>query len=115
MAQYGIQWDSNALSGVGQVSWIITAPPFKYLIKQNNQYYSIKPEFYNNGQFTPLILSGGDKPNDDDYNNQGFDDINNLCTKYNTENYMSSGEVLENGKLFTFDVSDNFKNVNSIE
>lgn len=52
----------------------------KYLIKQNNQYYSIKPEFYQDGQFTPLVLSGGDKPNDDDYNNQGFDDVNILCT-----------------------------------
>ena len=80
MAQYGIQWDANALSGVGQVSWIITTPPFKYLIKQNSQYYSIKPEFYQDGQFTPLVLSGGDKPNDDDYNNQGFDDVNILCT-----------------------------------
>ncbi|MFC0903900.1 cell adhesion protein [Clostridium sp. MT-14] len=53
---------------------------FKYLIKQQDKYYSIKPEFYQDGQFTPLTLSDGDKPNDDDYNNQGFDDINTLCT-----------------------------------
>ena len=81
MAQYGIQWDSNALSGTGQVSWIITIPPAKYLIKQNNQYYSIKSEFYTNGNYSPLTLTSGNTyPNNNDYNNNGFDDVSTLCT-----------------------------------
>lgn len=84
MAQYGIQWDSNALSGAGQISWIITKAPNKFLIKQNNQYYSIKPEFYDNTTshgFTPLSLTSGNAyPNADDYNNNGFDDVSALCT-----------------------------------
>ncbi|KAA8674912.1 hypothetical protein [Clostridium sp. HV4-5-A1G] len=79
MAQYGIQWDSNALSGVGQVSWIIIKAPNKFLIKQGTQYYSIKPEFYQNAQFSPITLAGGEIPNEDDYNNLGFDNINDLC------------------------------------
>mgnify|MGYP002347533338 CR=1 FL=1 len=70
--------NSTAALGIGELQMF--AAPNKFLIKQGTSYYSIKPEFYNNGQFTPLILSGGDKPNDDDYNNQGFDDINTLCT-----------------------------------
>ena len=76
----------------------------KYLVKQNNQYYSIKPDFYSNGNFIPLTLAGVDTPNDDDFNNNGIDDINNLCAKYNTEKYISNEETLGDGKLFTFNV-----------
>lgn len=80
MAQYGIQWDSNALSGVGKIQWIQMLPPSKFLIKQNEQYYSIKPEFYADGNFTPLTLNGGTNPNSDDYSTFGFDDIGVLTT-----------------------------------
>lgn len=52
--------------------------PYKFLIKQNNQYYTIKPEHYQNGQFQPLTLEGGEQPNENDYENFGFDDLNDL-------------------------------------
>jgi hypothetical protein len=88
---------------------------YKYLIKQADKYYSIKPEFYQNGQFSPITLAGGEIPNDDDFNNNGIDDINDLCTKYNIEKYTSSGEVLGDGKLFTFDIPNNMKNINNVD
>ncbi|EES49643.1 hypothetical protein NE172_02165 [Clostridium botulinum] len=62
----------------------------KYLIKQNNQYYTIKPENYSNGKFTPLSLTGGDKPNASDYETYGFDDVNLLTQNMTvgTETFM---------------------------
>lgn len=46
-----------------------------FIIKQNNQYYSIKPKYYQNGKFTPLQIT---KPTVQDYENFGFDDLNLL-------------------------------------
>ena len=48
---YAIQWDSNALSGKGQIQWVEMKSPYKFLLKQNNQYYTIKPEYYSDGKF----------------------------------------------------------------
>ena len=66
----------NSLYGIysGEHAW----KPFVYLLKQNNQYYTIKPEYYSNGQFQPLALEGGEQPNEIDYENFGFDDVNDL-------------------------------------
>ncbi|MBU5268877.1 hypothetical protein [Clostridium cochlearium] len=77
---YAIQWNSNALNGKGQVQWIKMKSPYKFLIKQNNQYYAIKPEFYQDGQFQPLTLEGREQPNENDYKNFGFEYVNDLLT-----------------------------------
>ncbi|MGU9539663.1 hypothetical protein ACQX0N_11930 [Clostridium tepidum] len=74
---YAIQWDSKALRGKGQIQWI-EMKLYKFLLKQNNQYYSIKPGCYSDGKFQPLILKGGEQPNENDYENFGFDDVNDL-------------------------------------
>ncbi|OOO66787.1 hypothetical protein BS638_06580 [Clostridium tepidum] len=58
----------------GIYKWLIN----KFLIKQNNQYYTIKPEYYSNGQFQPLTLEGGEQPNEADYENFGFNNVNDL-------------------------------------
>lgn len=104
---------TNTTYGVYSGSYIWSLN--KFLIKQNNQYYSIKPEFYQNDQYSPITLAGGDIPNDDDFNNNGIDNINDLCNKYNTEKYLSSGEVLDDGKLFTFSIPNNIKNINNVD
>lgn len=81
MAQYAIQWDVNALSGAGQIQWIQLKPPQKYFIKQNNQYYTIKSEFYDEAtshNFTPLTLNGGATPNKIDFDTFGFDDLTTM-------------------------------------
>jgi len=74
---YAIQWDSNTLSGKGQVQWI-DCKSDKFLLKQNSQYYTIKSEYYSNGQFQPLTLEGGEQPNENDYESFGLDDLNDL-------------------------------------
>lgn len=83
---------------------------FKYLIKQQDKYYSIKDG-------NPIELG---IPMDNDqlerwFNDYGIYDINNLCTKYSTESFVSSGETLGDGKLFTFSVPNNIKNINNID
>lgn len=60
----------------------------KYLIKQNNQYYTIKSEFYDEliHDFTPLTLNGGLIPNTIDINAFGFEDLLNASTIMNKNN-----------------------------
>lgn len=53
----------------------LEAPKYKkYLIKQNNQYYSIKPEFYDSekGQYKPI---------DKNFKDNGFNNIEDLTKK----------------------------------
>ena len=57
--------------------WYIEAR-IKFLIKQNNQYYTIKSMYYNNGNFKPLTLEGVTLPTKNDYENFGFENIDVL-------------------------------------
>ena len=61
----------------GDNKWILL---MYYLIKKDSNYYSVKPEFYNEIShiFTPLTLGGGDKPNKADIETFGFDNLNLL-------------------------------------
>jgi hypothetical protein len=54
----------------------------RYLLKKDLNYYSAKPEYYDeiNHAFIPLTLMGGDKPNGSDIMNFGFDDLNTIIT-----------------------------------
>lgn len=71
---------SGASAGLAEIE-MMEIEINKFLIKQNNQYFSIKPEFYSNGNYSPLTLAGSNSmPNADDYNNNGFDDVGALCT-----------------------------------
>ena len=90
--------------------------PYKFLIKQNNQYYTIKSEHYSNGQFQPLTLEGGEQPNENDYENFGFDDINDLLISQNTKTIqgIDKGELGE-GKYFEVELDNEVKRINSIE
>jgi len=87
-----------------------------FLIKQNNQYYTIKPEFYQNGQFQSLTLEGGEQPNENDYENFGFDDLNDLLIPQNkkTVQGIDKGELGE-GKCFEVSLDNGIKKVNNIE
>lgn len=70
--------ESSNLIEVGELEYYGYEAKYKFLLKQNNQYYTIKPEYYSNGQFQPLTLEGGTTPNENDYENFGFDDLNDL-------------------------------------
>ncbi len=75
MAIYSAYWDPHYSSEIGRIQYIEIYSP-KYLIKDGkNNIYSIKPEFYNNGQFQSLALDGKINPNDNDFINNGFDDL----------------------------------------
>ena len=50
----------------------------KYLIKQGSNYHTIKSGFYENGEYSPLILNGGLTPNVNDFENYGFSDVGDL-------------------------------------
>ncbi|EKQ57208.1 MAG: hypothetical protein A370_01158, partial [Clostridium sp. Maddingley MBC34-26] len=52
----------------------------KYLLRREGNYYSINPTYYDTSihDFVPLTLSGGDYPNDSDFQNFGFKNITDL-------------------------------------
>lgn len=66
---YAIQWDRNALSGKGQIQWI-EMKSYKFLIKQNNQYYTF------NG--SEIILSPLQELTEDNFKNNGFNSPSNI-------------------------------------
>ena len=57
----------------------------KYLIKQFNNYYTVKPEYYDSTSKTliPLTLAGGQIPTKEDILLYAFDDINQLNDELN--------------------------------
>ena len=96
----------------GQYSWVVN----EFLLKQNNQYYTIKPEFYSGGKFQPLTLEGGEQPNEIDYENFGFDDANDLLVPQDTKviQGIDKGE-LGGGKYFEVELDNEMKKINNIE
>lgn len=86
-----------------------------FLIKQDNQYYNIKPEFYTNGVYKPLLLADGETPNESDFLNKGFKNLNDVLIEYKEGSIKSSASDLEEGKMFSFNIDSEFKSINSIE
>lgn len=87
-----IVYDSspNKLNGnIYNSEWVIAdlymGDDDSYLIKQNNDFYSIDSRYYLNGQFIKLPLEGGLAPNVNDFKNLGFDNIS-IITKEITIN-----------------------------
>lgn len=118
-------WDKETLED-GTPVWILKdgqypklwfeKEPYKVLLKQNNEYYTIKPEYYQNGQFQPLTLEGGEQPNENDYENFGFDDVNDLLISQNTKTVQGVDKGgLGEGKYFEVELDNEIKKVNNIE
>lgn len=87
----------------------------KFLIKQNNNYISIKPKFYNNGNYIPLTLEGGTIPNTNDFTNNGFDDLQNLLVENDKSSVVSidKGNIGE-GKYFSINFPSDFLGISNI-
>jgi hypothetical protein len=71
------RWESNFTPPVRQYY------SDKYLIKQGEQYYSIKSDYYDSvttHNYTPLTLGGGVTPNSTDIYTFGFDELDSLIT-----------------------------------
>ncbi|WP_282806501.1 discoidin domain-containing protein [Clostridium tetani] len=88
---------------------------YKFLVKQNNKYYSINPEYYKDEQYQSLSLKSEEYPNNNDFNKYGFNNLNELLKEYKKSNIKSSGSDLGFGKVFSFKIDDNFKCVSNLE
>lgn len=85
----------------------------KYLLKQKNQYYTIKSEFYKNNEYKPIAeLEGKEILTQSDFETYGIDDLNLLTKTMDTEivNGIDKGN-LGNGKYFEVPLNNNFKNL----
>lgn len=88
-----------------------------YLLKQNNQYYTIKSEFYKNGNYESITeLEGKEILNQTDFETFGIDDLNLLTKTIDTEvaNGIDKGS-LKSGKYFEIKLNNNFKKINDID
>lgn len=78
---------------------------FKFLIKQNNQYYTIKSEFYPVGQDT-LTKEIVDK--------YGSDSLTNFTNTFSTNSMlMTNGGVLGTGQQFSVDLNSEMLSLNN--
>ncbi|WP_236883229.1 hypothetical protein [Clostridium botulinum] len=90
---------------------------YKYLLEQENQYYSLKSEFYKDGQFQPITeLNGKETLIQSDFETYGIDDLNLLTKPINIEiaNGIDKGS-LKSGKYFEIKLNNNFKKINDID
>lgn len=91
MAGYHRYWRVSFQDTKGS-NWVVITDiqmmaqkPKFYLLKQNNQYYTLKSEYYETSAKTyiPLELSGGAVPDNNDILLYGFNNINNLIDLVN--------------------------------
>jgi len=76
----GIILDSIDIDENGQLKQY---NPYRFIIKQHLNYYSVKSNFYYDGSFQPLVLNGEIAPNDSDFINSGFTDLALLTENIN--------------------------------
>lgn len=80
----------------------------KFLIKQGDKYYSIKDN--------PVTLLGipiDENQKEQWFNDYGADDLKEVLLKDNNiQNFKSNSKTLIEGKLFTFNLDNNFKSIN---
>nr|WP_242568059.1 hypothetical protein [Clostridium botulinum] len=89
--------------------------PNKFLLKQNDQYYTIKSEFYKNGNYEPIIeLEGEEILTQADFETYGIDDLNLLTKVIDTQviNGIDRGG-LDSGKYFEFGLNNDIKKISN--
>lgn len=109
---------TSSTAGFRPVILVESGESNKFLIKQGDNYYSLKSEFYTDNQFFPLTLTDGESPNDNDFKNNGFDDINDLVKVITSDSVVtieSNSEILDEGNLFRFNIPDDFKDIKKLE
>lgn len=112
-----LDFGAFSMPNTGQSQWKLVRyclngipMPLRYLIKQQDKYFAIK-----DGSPIELGIPTDNNQLEQWFNNNGIDDINDLCTKYNIESFVSSSKALGDGKLFTFDIPSNIKNINNVD
>ncbi|EQB4340377.1 hypothetical protein ACYJ2U_001729 [Clostridium botulinum] len=88
-----------------------------YLLKQNNQYYTIKSDFYKNGNYESIPeLEGKEILTQNDFETYGVNDLNLLTKIIDTQviNSIDKGN-LGNGKLFEIPFGNDFMSVSEVK
>ncbi|WP_125154423.1 cell adhesion protein [Clostridium rectalis] len=88
----------------------------KFLIKQKSDYYSIKSEFYKNGNYVPIKeLRDKDILTQNDFKNYGVNNINTIFETINTRSVkgIKKGELGE-GKYFEFNLNNDFMSMSEV-
>lgn len=88
-----------------------------YLLEQNNKYYTIKSEFYKNGNYKSITeLEGKEILTENDFETYGIDDLNSLTKTIDTQDVKGTDKgSLGNGKLFEIPFSNDFLNISEVE
>ncbi|HCL4447059.1 TPA: LamG domain-containing protein [Clostridium botulinum] len=100
--------------------WEVNAPTItwsKYLLKQNNQYYTIKSDFYKNGNYESIPeLEGKEILTQNDFETYGVNDLNLLTKTIDTQviNSIDKGN-LGNGKLFEIPFGNDFMSISEVK
>ncbi|MFV3011828.1 discoidin domain-containing protein [Clostridium botulinum] len=103
--------------GIGEIEMMERISTNKFLLKQNNQYYTIKSEFYKNSNYESITeLKEKEILTQTDFETYGIDDLNLLTKPINIEvaNGIDKGS-LKSGKYFEIKLNNNFKKINDID
>ncbi|ACO86680.1 SPRY domain-containing protein [Clostridium botulinum] len=88
-----------------------------FLIKQKSNYYTIKSEFYKNGQVVPINkLEGKETLTKTDFEAYGIDDLNLLTKPMDAQDVKGTDKgSLGNGKLFEILFSNDFLSIGEVK
>lgn len=89
----------------------------KFLLKQNNQYYTLKSEFYKNDTYEPIKeLQGKESLTQSDFETYGIDDLNLLTKSIDTQviNGIDKGS-LGSGKYFEIPFGNDFLGMSGVK
>ncbi|MDS1005107.1 hypothetical protein P9J83_16660 [Clostridium sporogenes] len=87
--------------------------PYKYLIKQNSNYYTIKSRFYKDSEYEFIKeLEGTEVLMQSDFEAYGIDNLNSLTKIIDTQivNGIDKG-ALDKGKLFAFSLNNEIEKI----
>ncbi|WP_460285722.1 hypothetical protein [Clostridium sporogenes] len=89
----------------------------KFLLKQNNQYYTLKSEFYKNDTYEPIKeLQGKESLTQSHFETYGIDDLNLLTKSIDTQviNGIDKGS-LGSGKYFEIPFGNDFLGMSGVK
>ncbi|KOM97179.1 cell adhesion protein, partial [Clostridium botulinum] len=90
---------------------------YKFLLKQNQNYYTIKSEFYKNNNYKPITeLEGKEVLTQNNFKTYGIDDLNSLIKTIDTQaiDGIDNGN-LGSGKLFEIPFSNDFMSISEVK
>ncbi|MHB9924547.1 discoidin domain-containing protein [Clostridium botulinum] len=104
---------SGSSYGIGEIELYSI---YRYLIKQNDQYYTIKSDFYKNGNYESIPeLEGKKILTETDFETYGIDDLNLLTKNIDTQvvDGIDKGS-LGGGKMFEISFNNNFMSTSEV-